>query len=118
LPDVTTTRRTGSDECLDLQQDVDILYHSEKAASEAKQIGKKVGLGAGEILTTSAEDLKKCGGGEMLAIPAAIPSELDRMKDRATGTFDKAQQEVKQKIGAATKKAGEEVKKGKDKIHP
>jgi serine/threonine protein phosphatase PrpC len=118
LPDVTTTRRTGSDECLDLQQDVDILYHSEKAASEAKQIGKKVGLGAGEILTASAEDLKKCGGGEMLAIPAVVPSEFDRLKDKATGTIDKAQEGVKKTIGAATKKAGDEVKKGKDKIHP
>ena len=54
----------------------------------------------------------------MLAIPAAVASEFDRLKDRATGTIDKAQQGVKQTIGAATKKANEEVKKGKDKIHP
>jgi hypothetical protein len=101
-----------------LQQDVDILYHSEKASSDAAQIGKKVGLGAGEILTASAEDLKKCGGGEMLAIPAVVPSEFDRLKDKATGTIDKAQEGVKKTIGAATKKAGDEVKKGKDKIHP
>lgn len=118
LPGVTAPKRLGSEECLDLQQDADILYHSEKASSDAEQIGKELGLSGTEILLASTEDLKKCGGGEMLAMPAAVPSELDRLKNKAAGTINKAQEGVKKTIGEATKKAGEEVQKGKDKIHP
>ena len=70
---VSTLRRKASDECLDLQADIDILYHSDKAASTAEQIGSKVGIAASEIRLASFEDLKKCGGGEMLAMPAATP---------------------------------------------
>jgi len=118
LQGVTPTRRTGSDACLDLQGDTDIFYHSEKAADEARQISAKVGIPAEEIVPASAEDLKKCGGGEMLAMPAATPSELERLKNKAKGNFDKARAGIESSIDAAAKKAGEEVKKGKDKIHP
>jgi serine/threonine protein phosphatase PrpC len=115
---VSTVRRSAGDECFDLQQDVDILYHSEKAASSAAQIGSKVGIPASEIQLASAEDLKRCGGGEMLAMPAATPSQLERLRNKAKGGIDKAKEGIESSIGAAAKKAGEEVKKGKDKIHP
>ena len=115
---ISTVRRSASDECLDLQEGVDILYHSEKAASSAAQIGSKAGIATSEIRLASAEELKKCGGGEILAMPAATPSELERLKNKAKGGLDKARQGIESGIDAATKKAGEEVKKGKDKIHP
>jgi len=115
---VSTVRRSPSDECFDLQQDVDILYHSDKAATSAAQIGSKVGIAASEIRLASVQDIKKCGGGEMLAMPAATPSQLDRLKNKAKGGFDKAREGIESGIDAAAKKAGDEVKKGKDKIHP
>ncbi len=118
LQGVRTIRRPGSDECLELQQDVDVLYHSEKSKSHAVQIGAKAGISAADIQLASTDDLKKCGGGEILAIPAATPSELDRLKNKARGNLDKAKEGIESTIDAATKKAGEEVKKGKDKIHP
>jgi len=117
LPGVTTSRHAGSDACMDLQQDTDILYHSEKTASAAAQIGSKLGISPDEVLLASADDLKKCGGREMLAMPS-VSSGLDRLKDKAKGNIDKARQGIESTIGAASKKAGEEVKKGKDKVHP
>ena len=118
VPGVSTVRRTASEECLDLQQDVDVLYHSDKAHASAEQIGSKAGIAVSEIRLASSEDLKKCGGGEMLAMPAATPSELERLKNKAKGNLGKAREGIESGIDAATKKAGEEVKKGKDKIHP
>ena len=115
---VSTVRRTASEECLDLQQAVDVLYYSDKARASAAQIGSKAGVAAADIRLASTEDLKKCGGGEMLAMPAATPSELERLKNKARGNLDKAREGIESGIDAATKKAGEEVKKGKDKIHP
>ena len=44
--------------------------------------------------------------------------QLERLKSKAKGGLDKARQGIESGIDAATKKAGEEVKKGKDKIHP
>ena len=118
LPGVTAPRRAGNEDCLSLQQDVDILYHSAKAASDADQIGKKLGLSGPEILFASNEDLKNCGAGELFAMPAATSSQLETLRNKAKGGIEKAKEGIESSIDAAAKKAGEEVKKGKDKIHP
>jgi len=97
---VTTSRRTGEKLCLDLGLDSAILFHSGKAAGDAARIGGKVGISSDEIKPLSPDDLKKCGGGEILAMPAK-PSLRERIENRLPnpGTAIDAGKKEAEKIG-------------------
>ncbi len=101
---VTTSRRAGTGFCLALEQDSAILFHSVKAAADAARIGNKIRISSDEIKPLSADDLQKCGGGEMLAMPAK-PSLTERIQSKLPnpGTAIDAGKKEAEKIGEKIK---------------
>jgi serine/threonine protein phosphatase PrpC len=78
---VTTSRRSGSASCLAMEQEGAVLFHSVKTSDEAARIGNKIGISQDEIKLMTSDDLQKCGGGEILAMPAK-PTLTERIHDR------------------------------------
>jgi protein phosphatase len=113
---VTTSARDANEGCLSaLQRDTAVLYYAAKQGAEAQRIGndQNLGLSPEEIRLATPEQLKACGGGELLAMPAKPP-----LGQRAA---DKAREEVQQKAGqvkagydSLKKKLEEKVQQQKD----
>lgn len=111
---VTTSRRPGTKPCLDLELDSAILFHSAKAAADAARIGSKIGVSSDEIKLLPSADLQKCGGGEILAMPAK-PSLTERIESKlpTPGTAIDAGKKEAEKIGVKVEKMKDKLPKPK-----
>jgi hypothetical protein len=113
LPQVRVSFRAGSDGCLALGGAHDILFHSDQKADAATRIGQKLSLPDSDVKSMSRENLDRCGGGDLLAMPAN-PSLIKRAGD----SLGEVVKDAEKKADSAKKKAGEVLEKGKEKLPP
>jgi serine/threonine protein phosphatase PrpC len=104
-----TSQKAGSDICLALEKSTDVLYYSHQKASIAKQIHEDVSP-APVIQEITAENLSKCGSGEMFAVPAK-PTVAERTKDKVETGVQTSLDKAKADYEAAKKEL--EKQKGK-----
>ncbi len=87
----------GNAECLALEQPSATLYYTAETTAVAQHIQKDLNLDSSALVQKTAEELGKCGGAQIVAMPAAPkPSVMQRAKSGAKSGIDALKKKTQQ----------------------
>jgi PPM family protein phosphatase len=115
---LSSVQLPGTADCLALEQAVETLDYSPETAAVARKVQNELNLSPSALVLRSPDELKKCGAGDLVAMPAAKTSLSERIRGKAKRKATEAQAQVdkaKAGVDAAKKKVEEKVDPAKDK---
>lgn len=103
-----SSSRVGNDDCQALERASDTLLYTSEKAEVAQQVQKDLSLPDSAIVGMSQEDLAKCGGEPMVALPAKS-SLATRVKTKVVAGAEAAKTGIKTSVDTVKKKTKEKV---------
>jgi hypothetical protein len=110
LTDVDASPLAGSKECLAQSRSSATLFYSHDKKDAATRIQAELSLSQSAIAEMSQENLDKCGGAALIAMPAkptigkVIRGKAEQVGAEAEAAKDAAKEDIKNRVGSITKK--------------